>query len=1374
VSFGYSLIDEGTCNGVDFTVDELEASYASLPAQYGGTPWYSDSSGYGTATCNIRSVQTCAEICNAVVGCEAFSTSTTRDCYACFLYKRCPATRTTWGYSSYALTTAHPARVYVVRVTEDCLDVACQESTGQILWDLGNQNLCGDTTAISHTRLECTLRPSVEDPVATLVMVRDGSTGLWKVGAVADMYVDGQTVSYQDPTVGGVDNPDQGLEGGSFFVVDGSGYPPSEVNGGFTQIWAYPDGGSDPFAGFRRLGLRASLATTGAGRRLQVAVPSSTNGTNQTNVTMQALCSYARVLSDTQIECQRSHDWPGTLGTHPRILVQTGPQKFSPQPLTNAINIPQMQISATTSTSPYEVGPMEIDISGANFGSQRNGPLEVRFFSDGSATRAVSDGGRRLNPDPSLHSTAPCQVVTRTSTHVRCTLSGIIFGAALADSEYAYGVGAEELGDLKSYPIVAHVKFEGTNNSNNSVPGQDLEASFSFTVKLYQCSPGKHRVSSAAQGCVDCAPGRFKNETGSALGCQPCPVGSFVAFGGQGSCQMCEPGYSTTADGASSSSNCSCAPGFFRNPMDSSPGPHGTGICLPCPAGAVCEGGGMPPYSQSGFWTPDRVRFWSCHPSSACLLANGLEPNRCDPTREHGSRRCAKCELGHYRYKGDCYTCKVSDRIKAWAGPILLLMLLWLVIVPCNVRFLRPNKELTNEVIDGTVGKKHILHSIFGEGKSPTFLKRILHPDSSAQRIVVLAFNRMQLLWLLGLIPYAWPHILEVQHDFLSIFAFDVDVLRPACLTNPLAGFKEYITFSYLATWYVSWSAPYFIVLNILLGIVIINYIRRKDSHKYIPFFGAVAHVVSVQFLFSVMSHVVDNLFFANCIPCEDNSTCMKDYPLYKCGFDSGDKEWLAMAVTSLMSLILVVLPLLAAIIYSIYKSWAWQHGQGVGVDEHGRRPWYIFMSEFWVRDYRGYSEFYRRVAMDLRALVRRKAHGDTDLKKVWQNCRYVIEGEEWRYHETLLKGVLDRLSVLTEAELKGVPLESAWETPSEHTTSQRSTKEDQVAASAAQIIVDLKTKSDKVNDHLTQEDLQASKQRWMKRFLIMLRRSDDLVRKTGDGMGTFTSGSLFWTYAWEYFLALQKIVLVSIIMFSPESLSQTVTAVCLLFMMLMLVMAVSIKPYSWTFLNNLEMLMDILTVYSVFFLQLEWVTWLVIVTIGVNVVTVLPTLVRVLLPAYHENVDEEEADIIKAATASIGQDTAEAGATGGATANIGASMSAATQTTTATPSSTEMQAYSEVKADAKAELKKTMSLAAATAVTRVLTSNARRGAAALAAGRSDGGDCEEGTSPTQVDASPSSRFSDRTREKDSREMALAVMQGVSQPRVGVAQQDHI
>lgn len=101
----YVLNGNGICSGTkeDFDLLEMKDLYKSLETLHSSN-WYQ--SDLGTGMCNIgnqpRGVELCSEICKTVVGCNFFSTSTTKDCHACFVHKSCPETgRTEFKYNNY-------------------------------------------------------------------------------------------------------------------------------------------------------------------------------------------------------------------------------------------------------------------------------------------------------------------------------------------------------------------------------------------------------------------------------------------------------------------------------------------------------------------------------------------------------------------------------------------------------------------------------------------------------------------------------------------------------------------------------------------------------------------------------------------------------------------------------------------------------------------------------------------------------------------------------------------------------------------------------------------------------------------------------------------------------------------------------------------------------------------------------------------------------------------------------------------------------------------------------------------------------------------------------------------------------------------------
>ena len=73
----------------EWSTEELNSTRYNLGQGPTNLTWYI---GYGNGVCYIGNnggVEACAKICRDTDGCQYFSVSTTRDCYACFIYKTC-------------------------------------------------------------------------------------------------------------------------------------------------------------------------------------------------------------------------------------------------------------------------------------------------------------------------------------------------------------------------------------------------------------------------------------------------------------------------------------------------------------------------------------------------------------------------------------------------------------------------------------------------------------------------------------------------------------------------------------------------------------------------------------------------------------------------------------------------------------------------------------------------------------------------------------------------------------------------------------------------------------------------------------------------------------------------------------------------------------------------------------------------------------------------------------------------------------------------------------------------------------------------------------------------------------------------------------
>lgn len=448
----------------------------------------------------------------------------------------------------------------------------------------------------------------------------------------------------------------------------------------------------------------------------------------------------------------------------------------------------------------------------------------------------------------------------------------------------------------------------------------------------------------------------------------------------------------------------------------------------------------------------------------------------------------------------------------------------------------------------------------------------------------------------------------------LSFFSFDVDVLRPDCLMDPISGFATFVQMPYMLKWFVQWMSPYIIVGMLVLGLGY-NCLRHKkiEDPRFIHFKTAALAVISVQFLLQSMSHFADNLIFSRCMPCEGSQICLVEYPLIMCG--SG--AWMFMAMISMADLLLVMVPLLIIIFLAMYKSWAWQHGAGTGFDKKGRQPWHISVSECWVVGFRGYSYDLRKEAVTLREFLRKVIDKGVEPHKVWEHCVFMTRMEKWKFYGTRLREHMDKLVVLLDKE-RNHDMSQAMKEVSKASKKGNPTELSRRSFSSISV--------DQIRE-LHQTKLTAAEER--KEETDALSESmDDLthfMKAQGVTGKTFERGSAFYSYSWQWVMCLQKVFVVVIAMGTPPDSGAMVMAGCLLFMLLVLVVQVDLEPHEWNFLNDVAEVMDIGVVYMIVFAQLAWEGPLVLVSFLLLAVTVVPVALRQLLPRVAPKRDRDE-----------------------------------------------------------------------------------------------------------------------------------------------------
>ena len=113
-----------------------------------------------------------------------------------------------------------------------------------------------------------------------------------------------------------------------------------------------------------------------------------------------------------------------------------------------------------------------------------------------------------------------------------------------------------------------------------------------------ECPPGQFKNPSTGE-CLLCPVGTYTAQPGATGACIPCdyhPTQGVASEMGSTTCVPCPPmsGRALGTGGIDSSKECRCIPGSYLDADE--------GACLPCPVGAICEGGFSPPYANSMFF----------------------------------------------------------------------------------------------------------------------------------------------------------------------------------------------------------------------------------------------------------------------------------------------------------------------------------------------------------------------------------------------------------------------------------------------------------------------------------------------------------------------------------------------------------------------------------------------------------------------------------------------------------------------------------------------------------------------------------------------------------------------------------------------------
>ncbi|CAE7884305.1 UGT80B1 [Symbiodinium microadriaticum] len=535
--------------------------------------------------------------------------------------------------------------------------------------------------------------------------------------------------------------------------------------------------------------------------------------------------------------------------------------------------------------------------------------------------------------------------------------------------------------------------LERLNQTCGSRPGNLSALSREWqAVRLKPCAAGERRSSYTGTDCVQCVPGRYKSGVGPALTCSACGIGFYMGLPGAGACTICPEHETTNITGATSISSCDCVPGYFRtNPDADWELVSNHGVCRPCPDGAICEGGAIQPYASGGYWTPDRLVFWPCFPSHACLEGDAVNPNRCEDARDPTSVRCGQCHTDAFAHQSECYSCSGGDVALAWAGPFLGLLVLVCGFTPALIR------SLWSMDMEHTKLQHRLLATT---QKHSSWLGRLAESDHGEFRMVIVMLTSLQTLWTVSLMPLPYTRFTKDWLWITGIVACDVSILRPQCA----------LKLSYFMKWLMQW-ATFFVVVAVLALAMLAYCFHHKNRLKdlgYISPKRGILGVFSITLMLLLLVHLRDDLIFLSCVTCEGDKMCLAFQPVIECSTNSW--EWSTMMVLSILDLIFVVAASLPLIAICIYSSWKWQHGHRRGLDATFSAPWYVYFSEFWVKRHRGYIQEVREAVPEFQKLFLEEEVLAASHKEVWHRAIDLILAQEAEKADALLLKVIEHM----------------------------------------------------------------------------------------------------------------------------------------------------------------------------------------------------------------------------------------------------------------------------------------------------------------------------------------------------------------------------
>ncbi|CAJ1371183.1 unnamed protein product [Effrenium voratum] len=278
------------------------------------------------------------------------------------------------------------------------------------------------------------------------------------------------------------------------------------------------------------------------------------------------LCKTLAWQNESHLECHTNACLDITcLPRQPNVKLYLG-DLLGDTELSEKINFPRPRIDSFAPTALEDVGLHRYVSFWGSYFSEPECKSEhaesLQFVSSSSSTQLLMGEFK-----------APCTIKEQNSTYLQCVIVDPIRNVRnLADSVSTVPPVLLASAQTLSWTLCGHYSpLNGDATAGTFASEIDLSTNalyqrgaLTFNINLLTCSDGYRRYSDYSYTCIKCEKGFWITTTQAEwpLRCNPCAVGKYQDNEASQSCKSC-PAYTTSPQGASDVTHCTCSPGYF-------------------------------------------------------------------------------------------------------------------------------------------------------------------------------------------------------------------------------------------------------------------------------------------------------------------------------------------------------------------------------------------------------------------------------------------------------------------------------------------------------------------------------------------------------------------------------------------------------------------------------------------------------------------------------------------------------------------------------------------------------------------------------------------------------------------------------------------